>query len=70
MPETNPEQAQIALNRLQQKLDDWNLETRGTEMLVHYTVGCCSPGGDVWAVLRLTEEASQHALKAELAAAD
>lgn len=70
MPETNQEQAHIALNRLQQKLDDWNLETRATEMLVHYTVGSCPPGGDAWAILRRTEEESQRVLKTELAAAD
>ncbi len=70
MPETNQEQAHIALNRLQQKLDDWNLETRATEMLVHYAVGCCPPGGDAWAMLQRTESESQRVLKAELAAAD
>jgi len=70
MSETTKEQAQIALNRLQQKVDDWNLETPETEMLLHYAVGSCAPGEDAWATLRRTESESQQLLNADLATAN
>ncbi len=55
MPMTNQEQAGIALRRLTQAVEDWNLNTPGAEMLLHWTVGSCLPGQDAWAVLRATQ---------------
>lgn len=56
MPMTDQDQAGIALRRLTQDVEDWNLNTPGAEMLLNWTVGSCLPGQDAWAVLRETEQ--------------
>jgi diguanylate cyclase (GGDEF)-like protein len=56
LPETSAEQAQFALNRLADKVDHWNLETKGSEMQLRHALSTCPPGGDLWENLRRTEQ--------------
>jgi len=59
LPDTNEDQAQYALNRLAEKLDDWNLENRTAEMALRHELSTCPPGGNLWEVLREVEERMQ-----------
>jgi GGDEF domain-containing protein len=48
MPDTSVEQAQFALNRLDARLDEWNIHTKnGLEVLFRYCPTAWSPGDDV-----------------------
>jgi diguanylate cyclase (GGDEF)-like protein len=55
LPETTHEQAEFALVRLADKVDHWNLESRGSAMMLRHELNVCSPGGDLWATLQSIE---------------
>ncbi len=55
MPNTNADQARIALRRLNDAVESWNLNFRAAEMLLNWTIGCCGPSEDAWSLLRKTE---------------
>lgn len=54
LPDTTEEQAQYALNRLPDKVDNWNLENE-SEMALRHESGICPPGGNLWETLREVE---------------
>ncbi len=56
MPMTNQEQAGIALRRLTQVVEDWNLNTTGAEVLLRWTLGSCLPGQDAWTVFKAAQK--------------
>ncbi len=56
MPLTNRDQARIALRRLTQAVEEWNLSTPDAEMLLNWVIGPCAPGDDAPLVLRKAEE--------------
>lgn len=56
LPDTTEEQAQYALNRLTDKIDNWNLENETSEMLLRHALSTCPPGGNLWAKLSEIEE--------------
>jgi GGDEF domain-containing protein len=55
LPDTTRDQAQYALNRLSDKLDNWNLEHKRSEMVLRHELKTCPPGGDLWDTLREIE---------------
>ncbi len=55
LPDTTEVQAQYALNRLSDKLDNWNLEHKRSEMVLRHELSTCPPGGDLWDTLREIE---------------
>ncbi len=63
LPDTNEEQAQFALNRLADKVDSWNLENNGSEIIMRYEMTICVPGGDLWSALQETEQKLRQARK-------
>ncbi len=56
LPDTTEAQAQYALNRLINKVDNWNLETETSEMVLRHALNTCPPGGNLWAKLGELEE--------------
>ena len=60
MPETDGQQAQFALNRLSDKIDNWNLASHSSEMLLKHEISICAPGGSLWENLRRAEESLHH----------
>lgn len=59
LPDTTEDQAQYALNRLADKLDDWNLENERFEMVLRHELSTCVPGEDLWEKLCEIEERMQ-----------
>jgi diguanylate cyclase (GGDEF)-like protein len=55
LPDTDEPQAQIALNRLAEKVEYWNLENESTEMVLRYERTVCPPGANLWEKLREVE---------------
>lgn len=55
LPDTNEQQAQFALNRLTDKVESWNLEHNGSELVMRYEMTPCGPGGNMWKALEETE---------------
>ena len=53
LPDTTEPQAQIALNRLADKVEFWNLENESASISLRQEMICCPPGGDLW--VRLSE---------------
>ncbi len=60
LPETDGQQAQFALNRLSDKIDNWNLASDSCEMLLQHEISICAPGGNLWENLRRAEESLRH----------
>jgi diguanylate cyclase (GGDEF)-like protein len=56
MPDTNEQQAQIALSRLIDKVDHWNLANEKWEMALRLEVTTCPAGGNLWQKLSEIEE--------------
>jgi diguanylate cyclase (GGDEF)-like protein len=56
LPDTTADEAQYALSRLANKLDDWNLEHQTAEMVLRHELSTCLPGGNLWETLRGTEK--------------
>jgi len=56
MPDTDEAQAQIALNRLADKVEFWNLENENVEMALRYERVLCTPGANLWERLNGMEE--------------
>jgi diguanylate cyclase (GGDEF)-like protein len=59
LPDTTEEQAEYALNRLTDKVDNWNLEN-DSEMVLRHELSTCPPGGNLWETLREIEERMQN----------
>ena len=58
MPNTTKKQASIALQRLVEHVDDWNVHSQDPwEMLMDCRLAACQTGEDGWSVLRQTERA-------------
>jgi diguanylate cyclase (GGDEF)-like protein len=58
MPNTTKKQASIALQRLVERVDDWNVHSQDPwEMLFDCRLASCQAGDDSWSVLRQTERA-------------
>ncbi|MGE0406571.1 MAG: GGDEF domain-containing protein [Candidatus Korobacteraceae bacterium] len=57
MPNTNEKQAGIAMQRLVERVDDWNVHTQEPwEMLLECRLSGCQPGEDGWSALRRAEK--------------
>lgn len=56
MPDTDEAQAQIALNRLAEKVEFWNLENETVEMALRYEKTFCPPGANLWEKLREADD--------------
>jgi diguanylate cyclase (GGDEF)-like protein len=56
LPDTNEDQARIALNRLTDKIEAWNLENEKSEMVLRQELSTCPPGGNLWQILQETED--------------
>lgn len=56
LPDTNEDQARIALNRLSDKVEAWNLENEKSEMVLRQELSTCPPGGNLWQILQETED--------------
>lgn len=56
LPDTVEQQAQIALSRLIDKVDHWNLANAKCEMALRLELCTCPPGGDLWEKLGELEE--------------
>lgn len=56
MPDTDEAQAQIALNRLAEKVEFWNLENETVEMALRHERALCTPGANLWEKLNGMEE--------------
>lgn len=56
LPDTTEDQAQYALNRLSDKVDNWNLENETCQMVLRHALSTCPPGGNLWAKLGEIEE--------------
>jgi len=65
MPDTDDSQAQIALNRLTEKVEYWNLENEAAEIVLRYELTVCAPGSNLWEKLRETEERLETSLVPE-----
>jgi diguanylate cyclase len=60
MPGTDERQAGVALHRLSDRVDDWNLSTEEQwEMLLDSRLAACYPGSDPWQALRQAEKELQ-----------
>lgn len=60
LPDTTEEQAQYALNRLTDKVDEWNLEKETSGIVLRHELSTCSPGGNLWEKLREIEKRMQN----------
>jgi diguanylate cyclase (GGDEF)-like protein len=56
LPDTFEQQAQIALSRLIDKVDYWNLANEKCEMALRLELCTCPPGGNLWEKLGELEE--------------
>lgn len=56
LPDTTASQAQCALDRLTDKVDDWNLEQETCGMALRHELSTCPPGDSLWEKLREVEE--------------
>jgi diguanylate cyclase (GGDEF)-like protein len=56
LPDTIEQQAQIALSRLIDKVDHWNLANQKCEMSLRLELCTCPPGGNLWEKLGELEE--------------
>jgi diguanylate cyclase (GGDEF)-like protein len=59
LPDTNGQQAQIALNRLTDKVEYWNLENESASISLRQEMVSCPPGGDLWERLSKMESKLQ-----------
>jgi diguanylate cyclase (GGDEF)-like protein len=55
LPDTSGPQAQCAMTRLADKVDDWNLEKETYGIVLRHQLSTCSPGGSLWDSLREVE---------------
>jgi GGDEF domain-containing protein len=51
LPDTDQQQAQIALSRLIDRVEHWNRTNEQWEMALRLELGVCPPGGNFWAKL-------------------
>jgi len=55
LPDTTEDQAEFAMNRLTNKVDDWNLENERSGLVLRRELSVCPPGGNFWDKLRELE---------------
>jgi diguanylate cyclase (GGDEF)-like protein len=60
LPDTTGDQAQYALNRLADKIEDWNLENERVGLSLRHELNTCPPGGNFWDKLRELEISLRH----------
>ena len=58
--DTDELQAQIALNRLIDKVDRWNFTNKNWEMALRLVLSTCPPGGNLWEKLSKIEQRMQN----------
>lgn len=56
LPDTNAQQAQIALSRLIDKVDHWNIANENSKMALRLTLSTCPLNGNLWEQLGAIEE--------------
>jgi diguanylate cyclase (GGDEF)-like protein len=56
LPDANEQQAQIALSRLIDKVDHWNIANEKWKLALRLTLSTCPPDGNLWEKLREIEE--------------
>jgi diguanylate cyclase (GGDEF)-like protein len=56
LPETNDEHAKIALNRLTEKVEYWNLESERESIMLRQEANTCPAGMDLWETLYAMKE--------------
>jgi diguanylate cyclase (GGDEF)-like protein len=66
LPDTNEWQAQVALQRLTDRVDAWNLENATWEMGLRHELSTCLPGGNLWEKLHEIEARMRYKPEAGL----
>jgi diguanylate cyclase (GGDEF)-like protein len=56
LPDTTEDQAQFAMNRLTDKIENWNLENERSEMVLRHEINACPPGCNLWEKLSEVED--------------
>jgi diguanylate cyclase (GGDEF)-like protein len=56
LSDTNDQQAAIALNRLEGKVEFWDIENDQASIMLRQQVSSCLPGEDLWVKLRAIKE--------------
>jgi len=56
LSDTNEQQAKVALKRLTEKVEFWDLESDKTSILLRHQMCTCPPGEDLWEKLRVLLE--------------
>ena len=56
LPDTNEQQAQIALSRLIDKVDHWNIANEKSRLALRLALSTCEPADNLWEKLREIEE--------------
>jgi diguanylate cyclase (GGDEF)-like protein len=56
LSDTNEQQAKVALKRLTEKVEYWDLESEKTSILLRHRMCTCPPGEDLWENLRTLQE--------------
>jgi diguanylate cyclase (GGDEF)-like protein len=60
LPDTNEQQAQIALSRLIDKVNLWNTTNQERKIALRLVLSACLPGGNLWQKLNELEERLQN----------
>jgi GGDEF domain-containing protein len=60
LPDTNQPQAQIALDRLNSKVEFWNLDNESSSISLRQEMISCLPGEDLWVRLSEMEKTLQE----------
>jgi diguanylate cyclase (GGDEF)-like protein len=60
LPDTNEQQAQIALSRLIDKVDHWNLANDKRVMILRLALSTCPPDGSLWEKLSAIEKRMEN----------
>jgi diguanylate cyclase (GGDEF)-like protein len=56
LSDTNEQQAEIALKRLMEKIEFWDLENDKASIMLQHEMICCRPGEDMWEKLRVMKD--------------
>jgi hypothetical protein len=60
MCDTNDQQARFALNRLNKKVEIWNLENDKPSIMLRQQMSICQPGEDLWEKLRAMKQSMEN----------
>jgi diguanylate cyclase (GGDEF)-like protein len=60
LPDTNEQQAQIALSRLIDKVDHWNLANEKRAITLRLALSTCPPDGNLWEKLSAIEKRMEN----------